>query len=77
MMFNIFNKRNNWNNIAKSDVKAYKLSPEEIEKICSKENDIKSPSSSIGYTKRVDEKFRNMKHGSTEYWNVPALRIYL
>jgi len=76
-MFNIFNKRNNWNNIQKSEVKTYTLSPEEIEKLYIQKDDIKTPCSSIGYTKTIDKKFKNMRQGGTEYWSTTEPRMYV
>jgi len=77
MMFNIFNKRNNWNNTPASEVKTYTLSPEEIGKLCIQKDNIKNSCSSIGYTKAIDKKFKNIRQGGTEYWNAPEPRMYM
>ena len=77
MMFNIFNKRNNWNNTPVNKVKTYTLSPEEIEKLCIQKDSIKNPGGSIGYTKTIDKKFKNMRQDGTEYWSATEPRMYM
>ena len=76
MMQNIFNKRNNWNNTPSGKVITYTLSPEEIEQLCIQKDNTGRPTSSIGYTKTIDKKFKNIRQGGTEYWSAPEPRRY-